>query len=114
MRGRMRAGGENGEPVPACYLRDRPAQLAQFSARFRHADMRRRNHLDLGLQEFRCDPAIGRGLGGFEKCRCHVAGDLLGLRVDQEIFLFDAECEFAAHSRHSLVLARGSAVPGER
>ena len=55
--------------------------------------VRRGDHLDLRLQEFRRDPAVGRRLGGVEECLRHVGRDQLGLRIDQEILFLDAERE---------------------
>ena len=60
--------------------------------------VRRGDHLDLRLQEFGADPAVGRGLGGIEERLRHVRRDALGLRVDQEVLFLDAEGEIVGHS----------------
>ena len=94
----MRAGGQDGEAVLGRDRGDGPAQMAQLGARLRHVGVRRRDHLDLRLQEFARDPAVGRGSRGLEERLRHVVRDQLGLGVDQEVFLFDSEGEFVGHS----------------
>jgi hypothetical protein len=106
----MRTGGENGEAVRGRHRRDRLAQVPQFRARVRHAQMGRGHHLDLRLQEFRRDAAGGCGFGGVEERRRRVLDDGLRLRVDQEIFLFDSEREFAGHPWTSRLRSCGSGV----
>ena len=90
--GRMRAGGEDGEAVVGRDLRHGLAQMAQLGVGGPDVVMRQRRHLDLRLQEFAHDLAVGGLLGDVQKGLGHVARHQLGVRVDQEIFFLDAEC----------------------
>ena len=94
----MRAGGEDRKAMLGRHGRDGLAQVAQFRARVRHVAMRRGDDLDLRLQEFGGNPAVGRRLGGLEQRLRDFGGDALGLRVDQEILLLDAEGEVVGHA----------------
>ena len=106
-RGRMGAGGEDRQPMLGGGLGERLAQETQLLARGRHVGMRQRRDLDLRLQQFPAGLPAGRLLGGFQECLRHGAGRRLGIGVDQEEFLFDAELE---NIRHAFSLHSGAPV----
>ena len=98
-RGRMSAGGENGEAVLGRDCGHDLAQLAQLGAGVGRVGVRRGDDLDLGLQEFARHPAVGRRLGCLEKGLRHAPQHQLGLGVDQEIFFLDPERVGIRHGR---------------
>src|SRR6516225_5168078 len=92
-RGRMRAGGEYGEPVWGNYTSQHMAQLPQLGARLRHVDMRLGCDLYLLLQKLALATTEGRrGHRGEQRLR-YARRDCFRVGVDEEILLLDTEAK---------------------
>src|SRR6202022_3179501 len=72
-------------------------QIPQLATGIAHADVRRRLHLDLGLQEFLRDSSFRRAFCSLEESEWNIAGEELAPGIDQEIFLFKSKRESGRH-----------------
>src|SRR5262249_14526948 len=96
-RARMRAGRENAIAMLGGDRRYDAPKLPQLPAGIAHAHVRRRLHLDLGLQEFLRDSPFRRAFCSLEESERNITGKELAPGIDDEIFLLESKREGGLH-----------------